>query len=402
MSLRVAAMVAVAFGSLNLAFSSLSVVFSYLNNYSMRDFLDYSGSAVLVVSFSILGVLVASRRPGNPLGWIYLAVGFFIGLVNFASPYAEYALATNPGSSLPGGPLMSWLGAWAWIPGALLLTTFALLLFPDGRLPSPRWRPVAWLSALPLLIVVWDAIWLWPYRGRALVDQPGPPKPGVLLDALLDRLVPFMLVCGMACVASLGVRFWRSRGIERQQIKWFLYAATVGLTLIAVTTYLSEPIVDLLSLLATLSLPAAVGIAIFKHRLYDIDILINRTLVYGSLTVTLVLLYFGGIVVLQRLFVVLIGEKSTLAMVASTLAIAALFSPLRRRVQGFVDRRFYRKKYDARRTLETFSATLRDETDLEALNDDLVGVVRETMQPAHVSVWLRSPIQVGRGEESSG
>jgi hypothetical protein len=396
MSARVAAMVAVTFGSLNLAFSSLSVVLAYLNDYSMRYFLDYSGSAVLVVSFSILGVLVASRRPGNPLGWIYLAVGFWLGLVNFASPYAEYVLVTDPGSSLPGGPLMSWLGAWAWIPGALLLTTFALLLFPDGRLPSPRWRPVAWFSALPLLIVVSDAIWLWPYRGRALVEQPGRFKPGVLLDALLDLLVPFMLVCGMACVGSLGVRFWRSRGIERQQIKWFLYAATVALTLIAVSTYLSQPIVDLLSLLATLSLPVAVGIAIFKHRLYDIDILINRTLVYGSLTVTLVLLYFGGIVVLQRLFVVLTGEKSTLAVVASTLAIAALFNPLRRRVQGFVDRRFYRKKYDARRTLETFSATLRDETNLEALNDDLVGVVRETMQPAHVSLWLRSDLSNNR------
>jgi hypothetical protein len=391
MSLRVAAMVAVAFGSLNLAFSSLSVVFSYLNNYSMRDFLDYSGSAVLVVSFSILGVLVASRRPGNPLGWIYLAVGFFIGLVNFASPYAEYALATNPGSSLPGGPLMSWLGAWAWIPGALLLTTFALLLFPDGRLPSPRWRPVAWLSALPLLIVVWDAIWLWPYRGRALVDQPGPPKPGVLLDALLYMLVPFMLVCGMACVASLGVRFWRSRGIERQQIKWFLYAATVGLTLIAVTTYLSEPIVDLLSLLATLSLPAAVGIAIFKHRLYDIDILINRTLVYGSLTATLVGVYFSGIVVLQRLFVVLTGEKSTLAVVASTLVIAALFTPLRRRIQSFIDRRFYRRKYDAAKTLDAFSSKLRDETELDTLNTELVAVVRATMQPAHAGLWLKEP-----------
>jgi hypothetical protein len=404
MSLRVAAMVAVAFGSLNLAFSSLSVIFSYLNNYSMRDFLDYSGSAVLVVSFSILGLLVASRRPGNPLGWIYLAVGFFIGLVNFASPYAEYALATNPGSSLPGGPLMSWLGAWAWIPGALLLTTFALLLFPDGRLPSPRWRPVAWFSTLPLLIVVSDAIWLWPYRGRALVEQPGRFKPGVLLDALLDRLVPFMLICGMACVASLGVRFWRSRGIERQQIKWFLYAATVGLTLIAVTTYLSEPIVDLLSLLATLSLPAAVGIAIFKHRLYNIDILINRTLVYGSLTGFLALAYFGGVTATQAIFQRYTGQERLpqLVIVVSTLVIAALFNPLRGRIQGFIDRRFYRRKYDARKTLEAFSTTLRDETDLEALNDNLVGVVRETMQPAHASLWLRSPTQVGRGGESSG
>jgi hypothetical protein len=392
-------LVGVAFGSLSVAFSSLSVILAALNDYSVRYFLDYLGSAVLVISFAVLGMLVASRRPDNPLGWIYLAVGFWLGLVAFAWPYAEYALVTDPGSSLPGGPLMSWLGAWAWIPGALLLTTFALLLFPDGRLPSPRWRPVAWFSALPLLIVVSNAIWLWPYRGRALVEQPGRFKPGALLDALLDLLVPFMLVCGMACVASLGVRFWRSRGIERQQIKWFLYAATVALTLIAVTTYLSEPIVDLLSLLATLSLPVAVGIAIFKHQLYDIDVLINRTLVYGSLTVTLVLLYFGGIVVLQRLFVLLIGERSTLAVVASTLAIAALFNPLHRRVQGFVDRRFYRRKYDAVKTLAAFNVRLREETQLETLSGDVVEVVRETMQPAHVSMWLKPARTVERTEE---
>jgi hypothetical protein len=393
-------MVAVTFGSLNLAFSSLSVILAYLNDYSMRYFLDYSGSAVLVVSFSILGVLVVSRRPGNPLGWIYLAVGFWLGLVNFAAPYAEYALVTNPSSSLPGGPLMSWLGAWAWIPGALLLTTFALLLFPDGRLPSPRWRPVAWFSTLPLLIVVSDAIWLWPYRGRALVEQPGRFKPGVLLDALLDLLVPLMLVCGMACVGSLGVRFWRSRGIERQQIKWFLYAATVALSFFVVTEFYSRPIVDRLSLLAVLSMPAAVGIAIFKYRLYDIDRIINRTLVYGSLTGILALVYLGGVAATQAIFQRYTGQERLpqLVIVVSTLVIAALFNPLRRGIQSFIDRRFYRKKYDARKTLESFSATLRGETDLETLHGDLVSVVRETVQPAHVGFWLRPPIGVGKVE----
>jgi len=200
------------------------------------------------------------------------------------------------------------------------------------------------------------------------------------------------------------MRYRRSGGEERDQIKWIVLAASVvGLlyliTMVSSLTYsgvwgaagtpLWLGLLQQAALVSFTAVPIAVGFAVLKYRLYDIDLLINRALVYGSLTATLVVLYFGGIVVLQRFFVLLTGEQSTLAVVASTLAIAALFVPLRRRVQGFVDRRFYRKKYDARKTLEAFSAKLRDETDLKALNNDLVGVVRETMQPAHVSLWLR-------------
>jgi len=187
--------------------------------------------------------------------------------------------------------------------------------------------------------------------------------------------------------------------VERQQLKWFAYAAVASV--IATTlAYLIPGVIDTplwferagvaLNVATIPAIPVAIGIAILRYRLYDIDLLINRTLVYGSLTATLVAIYFGGIVVLQRVFVALTGERSTLAVVASTLAIAALFNPLRRRVQGFVDRRFYRSKYDAAKTLEALSAKVRDETNLAALSDDLVGVVRETMQPAHVSLWLRS------------
>ncbi|HEX2097567.1 MAG TPA: hypothetical protein VHF46_00730, partial [Rubrobacteraceae bacterium] len=300
-SLRLALSIALTFGSLSVALSVLSVLFADLNDYSIRGFLDYLGSAVLAISFSVLGVLVASRRPSNPLGWVYLAVGTSLGLVNFAWTYAEYTLVTYPDSALPSGPLMSWLGAWTWFPGALLLTTFALLLFPDGRLPSRRWRPVAWLSALPLLIVVLNAIWLWPHRGRAFVEHPNRFEPGGLLGALLPFMLPFVLVCGLICVTSLGVRFWRSRGIERQQIKWFAYAAALSLTFLVTTEIFPGPVVDLLSLLVALSMPAAVGIAIFKHRLYDIDLLINRTLVYGTLTASLAAVYVGSVVLLQEL-----------------------------------------------------------------------------------------------------
>jgi hypothetical protein len=213
------------------------------------------------------------------------------------------------------------------------------------------------------------------------------------------KAVLFTMVSLLTLAAALAVfiRLRRAIGVERQQIKWFAYAvvATVSAGILA---YMIPRVIDTplwfervgfaLNIAFTPAIPIAIGIAILRYRLYDIDILINRTLVYGSLTATLVAVYFGGIVVLQRLFVVLTGERSTLAVVASTLLIAALFNPLRRRVQGLVDRLFYRRKYDARKTLEAFSAKLRDEPDLEALKSDLMGVARETMQPAHVSMWL--------------
>jgi hypothetical protein len=210
----------------------------------------------------------------------------------------------------------------------------------------------------------------------------------------------------VASIVSLILRFRRSRATERQQIKWLLYdAILVGFVVpVAVLNEGESLLVSVVVVSALTSMPVAVGVAILKFRLYDIDLVINRTLVYGSLTATLVALYFGGIVLLQRLFIVLTGEQSTLAVVASTLLIAALFNPLRRHIQGFIDRRFYRSKYDAAKTLETFSAKLRDETDLDALSDDLVGVVRETMQPAHVSLWLQpdpAPRRSGEQEQVS-
>jgi hypothetical protein len=211
--------------------------------------------------------------------------------------------------------------------------------------------------------------------------------------------IPMMLVAGFAAVISLFVRFRRSRGDERQQIKWFASASALTLAFIFaweelpnVWGELIEAILALLGILIVPAIPVATGIAILRYRLYDIDILINRTLVYGSLTAMLALIYFGSVATTQSVFRALTGqeEKPQLAIVVSTLVIAALFNPLRRRIQRFIDRRFYRSKYDARKTLEEFSEKLRDETDLEGLNRDLAGVVRETMQPTHVSLWLRS------------
>jgi hypothetical protein len=214
------------------------------------------------------------------------------------------------------------------------------------------------------------------------------------LDWMVEGFLVLFPVAVFLSVASLVVRFWRSRGTERQQMKWLTYTGATTAIMIVLTNLLDQDsalytVMDSLTGLVFSGMPVAVGIAVLRYRLYDIDVIINRTLVYGSLTATLATTYFGGIVLLQRFFVVLTGERSTLAVVVSTLLIAALFAPLRRRIQSFIDRRFYRKKYDARKTLEAFSARLRDETDLQTLNNELVGVVTETMQPAHVSLWLR-------------
>jgi hypothetical protein len=227
-----------------------------------------------------------------------------------------------------------------------------------------------------------------------------------VLQVLFDFVaVPMLFVAGLGAVISVFVRFRRSRGDERQQIKWFASAAALSLVWIIVfgqsTRGLPEVIVALSFLLVIPSVPIATGIAILRYRLYDIDVIINRTLVYGSLTLMLALLYFGGVTVTQALFTALTGqeEQPQLVIVVSTLVIAALFTPLRRRIQSFIDRSFYRRKYDAAKTLEEFSMKLRDETDLNALSDDLVGVVRETMQPAHVSLWLR-PDTPRKGEQA--
>lgn len=224
-------------------------------------------------------------------------------------------------------------------------------------------------------------------------------SPDVGFDVPPSPVQLSVLLLGGGAAGSVVVGRRNARGVERQQIKWLLYVGPLffvasGLHIGFYFFWLAERSWGLwasylLVAVRGLSGPIAIGVAILRYRLYEIDIIINRTLVYGSLTATLVALYFGGIVLLQRVFVLLTGQRSTLAVVASTLLIAALFSPLRRRIQSFIDRRFYRRKYDARKTLETFSAKLRDETDLDALSSDLVGVVRETMQPEHVSLWLR-------------
>jgi hypothetical protein len=347
-------------------------------------------SLAIVLTFSVVGAIVASRHPRNTIGWLFCAIGLAVGFNGLAGGYAEYWLVSGRGPrSL--GETAAWFGSWAWT-APIVAMTFLLLLFPDGRLPSPRWRPVAWLAGLGQGgFVVGYALNAGPLEDFPQVVNPyGVDSPVVRVVGVAGILV----VAGsmVASAVSLIVRARRAGRVERQQIKWLAYggAVVVGTSLVAGAIAIWSVTVTILIInLALLVLPLFTGIAIVGYRLYDIDIIINRTLVYAALTATLALVYFGGVVGLQRLLSPMMGEGNGLAVVASTLLIAALFNPLRRRIQSFIDRRFYRRKYDARKTLEGFSAKLRDETDLKALNDELVKVVRETMQPAHVSLWLR-------------
>ena len=325
---------------------------------------------------------------------------------HFCGEYAIYTLLAAPGS-LPAGEAAAWIRYWIWVP-YLGLGVFLFLLVPNGKLPGSSWR---WFARLSVLLVLTGtglvAIDPEPIRSLGPIQNPlgieCMPSLSWTVEAVMFALI-------FVATASLFMRLHYSRGIERQQIKWITYAAVTGISG-AILMYTIAEATDVLWLkgfgfvlltIGLVGIPISMGIAILRYRLFEIDLIINRTLVYGSLTATLALFYFGSVTALQSLFSLLTGQGDTLAIVASTLAIAALFNPLRGRIQGFVDRRFYRRKYDAAKTLKAFGARLREETDLEKISDGLVGVVRETMQPSHVSLWLSSfPSSPKRSESSS-
>jgi hypothetical protein len=343
------------------------------------------------VGAPILGGLIASRRPENPYGWLWLGFGLSFGLITFVQVYAAYALVVEPGS-LPAPRTIVKLIAPEGFAVVLTLTPFILLLFPDGRLPSRRWRFLAWtVVAVGSLLVIAVPLEKGDKAGFAPVEDPigVGGAVGKVTFLLIFGGVMVLFAASILAAVSLVFRFRRAAGIERQQIKWFAYAAALSGGYFVLNFFISGLLNTLFSTAAGFALYAAIGIAILKYRLYDIDVLINRTLVYGTLTILLAAAYFGGVVGLQYVFRALTGQGSQLAIVVSTVVIAALFNPLRRRIQSFTDRRFYRRKYDARKTLEAFSTKLRDETDLDRLGDELVTVVQTTMQPQHASLWLR-------------
>jgi hypothetical protein len=376
MSTRIAAWLAWLLGALCLALAVLAIGFDIYTPPTRHE----PNSAVLagipLLVYPTIGALVVSRRPKNAVGWVLCGMGLIFEVLVFDGAHA-----------------IRWVTPWNVGPSLTLGAVLLILLFPDGKLPTTialanvqvdrLWRAVVWLAIWGAALVnLW---WLtWPEGAL-----------GVVVGFLGKLGIGALFFACVASVVSAFLRWDSARGEERQQFKWFAYGAAIFLSaflfLFAAGQHISGWVMFPIVVTGMLGIPVAVGIAILRYHLYDIDVVINRTLVYGALTVLLALIYVGGVAATEALFRALTGqeEQPQLAVVVSTLLIAALFNPLRRGIQGFIDRRFYRSKYDARKTLEALSAKLRDETDLEALSDDLVGAVRETMQPAHVSLWVR-------------
>jgi hypothetical protein len=356
--------------------------------------------ALVLLAFATVGSLIASRRPHNPIGWLFSISTLLWVLGSLLQEYTTYALITVPGS-LPAGALLGIIGHWIGGIGWFLMLTFLLLLFPNGHLPSPRWRFLAWLIAA--LLAIYSITFLlspYPYANSAVdlrlaaVRNPmGISLANDLFDQLANVSTLPLFPAILTCIVAVFLRFRRARGIERQQLKWFTYGLAISifmliLILIVVFTIPSGG-PSALFFVSVVSIPISAGIAMLRYRLYDIDVLINRTLVYGLLTVTLLAVYlalvFGGQYLLASFF----GANSAVVLVVSTLIVAALFQPLHRRVQQQVDRRFYRSKYDAAQVVARFSETLRQEVNLNQLCEQLLAVVQQTVQPTHLSLWIR-------------
>jgi hypothetical protein len=344
-------------------------------------------------AFMVVGALVVAHRPNNAIGWLFSASALLAFTGQLAGQYAIYGYATRPGS-LPGATLAVWYGSWPWVLILALTLIFTPLVFPTGRLLSPRWRPLAWLAGVATAVLttlnslrtnmslgtVPDQVIANPI-GVAVVGNPdkGPAVPALIL---------LLTVLAAVAFGSLVVRFRRSRGEERQQLKWFTYAAAL-VPLSVLGDALPAVVGDLAIDLPIVFLPVAAGIAILRYRLYDIDRLINRTLVYGLLTALLGGVYAGAVLVLGQLFGGVGRDPPSWAVAGATLAVAALFQPARRRIQQVVDRHFNRHKYDAAKTIQAFSTRLRDQVDLGTLSSELLAVVDQTVQPTRVVLWLR-------------
>jgi len=357
-----------------------------------------TGWTVMFLALPLVGIVIARRQPDNRIAWILLAIGVVVGVGAVAQPYVTYGLQRDPGS-LPAADVVAAVNGSLWVPAIGLTGTFLILLFPDGRLPSPRWRPVAWASGgVMALLVVAFVFSPGTLEQASNVRNPlGIPGLEPLLPVALAAL-PVLPLCMLACAVGLVMRFRRSQGVERLQVKWLAAAAAVVASVYLVMMVLSwmyslrdEPTpgwvdtLDKVAITTFVLIPIAIGVAVLKHGLYGIDRLISRTLSYALITGTLLAVYLVLVAVIGRV----LPSGSSLSVAMSTLAVAALFQPLRRRVQAVVDRRFNRARYDADRTVDLFARRLRDEVDLDAVRTDLLTVVQGTLQPASAGIWLR-------------
>ncbi|HEY6540203.1 MAG TPA: hypothetical protein VIZ18_04660, partial [Ktedonobacteraceae bacterium] len=367
-----------------IAIASLLVPVNSTPSVSFSDIFD----TLVLLAFATVGALIASRRPENPIGWLFCISTLLWALGDALLQYVINAYLSVSASPPSGAVLLGVFGVWLRGLGWFTMMTFLLLLFPSGHLPSPRWRFLAWLIVgLLTFYTITFLLSPYPYANiDASLSNARNPIGILTTNDLFDQLANFPILLLfpiiIACIISVFMRFRRVRGVERQQLKWFTYGMTLSLLMLIVIIILTffataNGAGATFFYLAVVCIPISAAIAMLRYRLYDIDILINRTLVYGSLTAILAALYFGLVLGLQFLFDRAVGPaaaSSPLILVGSTLAIAALFQPLRRSIQNIIDHRFYRRKYDARRIVASFSATLREEVDLAQLSEQLLAV----------------------------
>ncbi len=361
---------------------------------------------LVVLTFPLVGLLVLREQPRNTIGWLLQAIGTVWAVNGLATVYAVYGMVVAPGS-LPGAAYAAAVTEAAWVPAIGLMGTFLVLLFPDGRLPSPRWRPVAWVCALTMVLGTLGLL-----LGPGTMEESPVPRTqnplaweagAPLLRVVMVAVLPLLPVGIVACAVALVRRFRSSRGVERLQLTWLalggaavalLYLLTMLSVLLVETTGVSEPgagwvrLLQVVSLLSFGLVPAAIGVAVLRHGLYDVGLVVNRALVYTGLTATLAAVYVASVLLLQLVLSPL-TQDSDLAVAGSTLAVAGLSGPARRGIQRVVDRRFYRSRYDAGRTVEEFTRRLRHQVDLDAVGSDLRATVGTSLQPSSVSLWLR-------------
>ncbi len=370
--------VALIIAGLALAYVDRHVLPASLTNWT---FSSVSGK-VVNVAVPVTGLVLASRRPENRIGWLFLVAGLGLGLAAFSNPYAVHALVVGRGS-LPAGRLFGWVSNWIWsIPVAML--AFLFLLFPTGRLRSRRWRPAAWLVGGAFALATVGALITATYTWASPFASPGPGMPAGLPEVLGLMTTVLLTAPLLVSVVAIVVRFVKSAGEERLQLKWCAAAALVVAVVFAAAFWVNSGAVNVLLSLATLCLWTAIAIAVLKYRLYEIDRIISRTLAYTIVTGLLVGVYAGLVLLATRV----LSVHTPIVVAAATLAAAALFSPLRRRVQQVVDRRFNRARYNADQTVAAFAARLQDAVNLNSIRDDLATVVGQALEPAHVSVWI--------------